>query len=348
MLRFATRTGPVVAGGAAAAGGGNDDRADGVGDQPADPAFRQRRQDPPRILPQSVSDVVDVLAIGEPIGLESLRRITDAEAVEEAETRGLINLNKVDGRVEVRVAHPLYGEVRRKRSPSTRIRRLRGLVAAELAASEDRDDVRVVVRRAALSLDSDLEPDAGLLVSAARGAVWLRDLALADRLADAAVRAGGGPESSFIRAYVLSSLSRGEEADAVLANVVASDLTDIDRARLTWLEARRHPGWRYLDHELAVAQAWLSASQGAVSEAVRATLSAAQTARANGQFAAEVMCLQTATQFGDSSSAGRLHQLCQIVEGPRARLAARFADAMQAGNARNSPLYQRLSSRWAI
>ena len=126
--------------------------------------------------PQSVSDVVDVLAIGEPIGLESLRRIADAEAVEEAETRGLINLNKVDGRVEVRVAHPLYGEVRRKRSPSTRIRRLRGLVAAELAASEDRDDVRVVVRRAALSLDSDLEPDAGLLVSAARGAVWLRDL----------------------------------------------------------------------------------------------------------------------------------------------------------------------------
>lgn len=237
MLRFATRTGPVVAGGAAAAGGGNDDRADGVGDQPADPAFRQRRQDPPRILPQSVSDVVDVLAIGEPIGLESLRRITDAEAVEEAETRGLINLNKVDGRVEVRVAHPLYGEVRRKRSPSTRIRRLRGLVAAELAASEDRDDVRVVVRRAALSLDSDLEPDAGLLVSAARGAVWLRDLALADRLADAAVRAGGGPESSFIRAYVLSSLSRGEEADAVLANVVASDLTDIDRARLLFLTA---------------------------------------------------------------------------------------------------------------
>jgi len=132
MLRFATRTGPVVAGGAAAAGGGNDDRAHGVGDQLADPAFRQRRQDPPRILSQSVSDVVDVLAIGEPIGLESLRRITDAEAVEEAETRGLINLNKVDGRVEVRVAHPLYGEVRRKRSPSTRIRRLRGLVAADL------------------------------------------------------------------------------------------------------------------------------------------------------------------------------------------------------------------------
>src|SRR5262249_4116051 len=188
-------------------------------------------------LPQSVSDVVDVLAVGEPIELESLRRITDAAAVEQAEARDLITLNKVDGRVEVRVAHPLYGEVRRKRAPSTRIRRLRGLVAAELVASADHDDVRVVVRRAALSLDSDLERNAGSLVSGARGAVWLGDLALADRLAGAAVRAGGGPEASFIRAHVLSSLSRGEEARVVLADVAADDLTDIDRARLLFRTA---------------------------------------------------------------------------------------------------------------
>ena len=119
-----------------------------------------------------------------------------------------------------------------------------------------------------------------------------------------------------------------------LAKVVASDLTDIDRARLTWLEARRHPGWRYLDHELAVAQAWLSASQGAVSEAVRATLSAAQTARANGQFAAEVMCLQTATQFAVTVPvpAGCTNFVRSWRDHGHA-FAARFADAMQAGNA---------------
>jgi len=34
------------------------------------------------------------------------------------------------------------------------------------------------------------------------------------------------------------------------------------------------------------------------------------------------MCLQTATQFGDRSTATRLHQLAAIVEGPRALLAA--------------------------
>src|SRR6478672_4109155 len=39
-----------------------------------------------------VGDVVDALAVGEPIELAALRRITDPEAVEEADTRGLISL----------------------------------------------------------------------------------------------------------------------------------------------------------------------------------------------------------------------------------------------------------------
>jgi hypothetical protein len=111
-------------------------------------------------LPPAVGDVVDTLAIGEPIELAALRRITDPAAVEDADTRGLITLDHHSTGIEVRVAHPLYGEVRRKRAAPTRLRRLRGLVAAELAAADDRDDIRVVVRRAALSLDSDLTPDA--------------------------------------------------------------------------------------------------------------------------------------------------------------------------------------------
>ena len=188
-------------------------------------------------LPRSVSDVVDALAIGEPIELATLRRITDPAAVEEADTRGLITLDPVAGGVEVRVAHPLYGEVRRRRAPSTRLRRLRGLVAGELAASDDRDDIRVVVRRATLSLDSDLTPDADLLVRAAYGAVWLADLTLADRLAEAAMRAGAGPETSFVRAHALSWLSRGQEAEAVLSEIRTSELTDADHARFAFLRA---------------------------------------------------------------------------------------------------------------
>jgi DNA-binding CsgD family transcriptional regulator len=499
-------------------------------------------------LPAPVADVIDALAVGEPIELAALTRITGPAAVEEADTRGLMTLETVAGAIEVRVAHPLYGEVRRERAAPTRLRRLRGLLAAELAASDDRDDVRLVVRRATLSLDSDLTPDADLLVRAAHGAVWLADLPLADRLAEAAIRAGAGPEANFVRAHALSWLSRGEEADTVLAELRTSELTEGDHARSAFLQASNmlwvladparakdliddaaratspeargyidafltvywfamdQPGlameaskdlaledlpavvdaeiawtlaaisadagrtteavaiadagytvatrsfdapqmrfniadahisalllsgrvsdavdvaervrqlaadlpgtahllgaavagraalgagrldtaclllehaavalsdsgydigWGYryhvplstalairgspreaaaalatldnlqrpfrsLDYERSLARAWLAAGQGAVSEGIAILLAAAERAGANGQFAAEVICLQTATQFGDRSGAPRLRELEAIVEGPRVGLAAWFAEALRDADA---------------
>jgi len=498
-------------------------------------------------LPAPVSDVVDVVAVGEPIDLARLRRIADPAAIEEADTRGLITLDPVVGGVEVRVAHPLYGEVRRRRAAPTRLRRLRGLVAAELAAVDDSDDIQVVVRRATLSLDSDLTPDTDLLVKAAHGAVWLADLPLADRLATAAIRAGAGPEPNFVRAHALSWSGRGEEADAVLAEIHTGELSDIERARCAFLRAsnmlwalgdparakeiiddasrttsaqarsyidafltvywfatdqpaaamdaskslamddlpavvgaeiawvlaaiaadagrtteavavadagyvtvarsfdaphmrfniadahvsalllagriadalelaervRRQAadlpggaqllgaavagcaalgagrldsagalleqaavglsathalGWGYryrvprvtalamsgstaeaaaalaaldtqrrpfrlLDFERSLARAWVAAGQGAVSEAITVLLSAAERAAAKGQFAVEVVCLQTATQFGDHSGSARLRELEGIVEGPRVGVAARFSAALAEGDA---------------
>ena len=188
-------------------------------------------------LPADVGDVLDTLAVGEPLTLGALQRITHPDAVEEADVRGLIRLDDVETGIEVRTAHPLYGEVRRNRTAPTRLRRMRGLVAAELGAADDGDDVRTVVRRAALTLDSDVELDASLLIRAARGAIHLADLPLADRLAKAAEQSGGGPEAHFLRAHALSWLGRGRDADDVLAEVPVGELTDEDRARLTYLRA---------------------------------------------------------------------------------------------------------------
>ncbi len=498
-------------------------------------------------LPAPVNDVVDALAVGEPIELAALRRITDPAAVEEADSRGLITLEPGLAGVQVRVAHPLYGEVRRSGAPPTKLRRLRGLVAAELAGSNERDDIQVVVRRATLSLDSDLAPDVELLVRAAYGAVWLADLPLADRLAEAAIQVKAGLEPNIVRAHALSWLGRGKEADAVLAEIDTGQLTAGDRARFAFFRASNllwalgdparakeiiddasrttppqahsyidafftvywfamdqpqtalqaskklafddlpavvgaeiawalatiaadaghataaggtaeagyiaatrsfdaphmtfniadshvsalvlagrigdaadlaarvqqqaadlpgaaqllgaavagraalaagdihsacmllelavvgmsgtHPlGWGYryripratalaargsidkaavelaaleevqrpfraLDYELSLARAWVAAAEGAVSKATAVLLSAAQRASDKGQFAAEVVCLQTATQFGDCSGALRLRELEGIVEGPRVSVAARFAEALRDGNA---------------
>jgi DNA-binding CsgD family transcriptional regulator len=108
--------------------------------------------------------------------------------------------------------------------------------------------------------------------------------------------------------------------------------TDEATAALDTLAKLRHPGWRHLDYEHSIARAWVIATLGAISEAIRTVLAAAETARANGQFAAEVLCLQTGTQFGERLCAHRLRELAAIVEGPRVRVAARFAAALEAGD----------------
>ncbi|RDH77071.1 helix-turn-helix transcriptional regulator [Mycolicibacterium moriokaense] len=500
-------------------------------------------------LPDAVGTVVDALAIGEPIELATLRRIVSAHAVEDADVRGLIRLDEIDERIEVRSAHPLYGEVRRRRAAPTRLRRLRGLLASELAAADEDGHVPALVRRGALTLDSDLEPDPPLLIGAAQGAIALGDLALADRLAGASVRAGGGPEAQFLRAHALSWLGRGREAEELLASIPVGGLTDEQRARFTYLRAsnllwaladpvrakgviddgaaavvqgpaRRsieavsavywfamdqpdaalaasrnlvldelapivgaemawalasihgdagrtaeavgaaeagyaiaircsdaphmrfniadahvgalvlagrigealevadsaggqaadlpgaahllgpaiagraalgtgrleeacalleqaagalaatghELGWGYrygvpratalamrgrvrdaaaaleeldelgrpfrlLNYEKALARASIAAGEGAVSEAVGMLRSAGQVACASGRFALEVMCLQAATQLGDGSCGARLRELEPMVEGPRVRLAARFAEALDSGHA---------------
>jgi DNA-binding CsgD family transcriptional regulator len=490
-------------------------------------------------LSQAVGTVVDVLAVGEPLDLRSLVRITDGPAVEEAERRGLICCEPAGRSVSVRLAHPLYGEVRRRRSAVTTLRRLRGLVAAELATSGRYDDVHAVVRRGALSVDSDLDPDVDLLLDAAHGAAWMLDLPLADRLAEAAIAAGGQAEASLIRAFVLSWLGEGYAAETVLADVHTTSLSDAERGRLVFLravnlfftladpdaaralveaespgqcsaqafrcvaaaalgapdtardlartfdagqlpdhlerrltawattvacgesgataeaaavaragypipvrafvviadahidalllagdtagaqsvaemmrgravasrlapfgqvalaatgqaalgagdlttacdslsaalsrvtswntatgfgfryrillttalamlgrsadaavaqaamEAERHPGRRHLDYACAIAHGWVTGTAGAVSEAISVVREAADIAGARGQLAAEVMCLQTATQFGDASTADRLRVLVGRVEGPRVGIALRFAEALHAGD----------------
>jgi DNA-binding CsgD family transcriptional regulator len=110
---------------------------------------------------------------------------------------------------------------------------------------------------------------------------------------------------------------RGPTGDA------AASLAALDKQRL----------FRSLDYERDLARAWLVAGQGAVTEAITIARSAAEKASGNGQFAVEVVCLQTATQFGDRTCALRLVALESIVEGPRVALAARFAVALRDGAA---------------
>ncbi|MGH3933926.1 MAG: hypothetical protein ACRDS1_02900 [Pseudonocardiaceae bacterium] len=182
-------------------------------------------------LSDAQRDVVEVLAFGEPLGVPLLAGLTDAVAVEQAEARGLIEVYPDGRRLQARLAHPLYGEVQRAQRGRLHARRLRGRIAQALAGTEGRR-AGDTLRRAVLTLDSDLQPDPVLLTHAARQATELGDLALAERVARAAVEAGGDFEPQFILGNALAWCGRGTEADIELAALGALARTDAQRTRV--------------------------------------------------------------------------------------------------------------------
>lgn len=180
-------------------------------------------------LSETQQRALELLAFGEPLGLAMLHRLVEPEAVEELEERGLISL-EVDGeRTELRLAHPIYGEVVRARIPALRARRLRGELAVALGATGGRrsgDDLR----RAVVALGGDSPLDAGTLLRAATQAVALTDAHLAERLFRAALDAGGGFEASIGLAQLLSWLMRPDEAEVELARATEVAADDVERA----------------------------------------------------------------------------------------------------------------------
>ncbi|MGW5153710.1 helix-turn-helix transcriptional regulator, partial [Rhodococcus koreensis] len=99
------------------------------------------------------------------------------------------------------------------------------------------------LRRAVLTLDADAalgaegEADPVLFTAAARRALELCDVALAARLAEAAVRAGGGFEPHFLLVYALCMGDRGEDAEHEAAALELSASTDEQRVQAALMRA---------------------------------------------------------------------------------------------------------------
>ncbi|MBY8872410.1 LuxR C-terminal-related transcriptional regulator [Micromonospora sp. PLK6-60] len=186
-------------------------------------------------LSSGVRTVVELVAFGEPLGLQLLNEAVEPTDVETAEERGLISVIQQDRRVNVRLAHPLYGEVLRRRCPVSRTRRLQARLAdlLEKAGKRRRDDLlRVAVWR----LDSGTAQDPALLLDAAVQAFTRYDVPLATRLARAALQADGGYDAAELLATILMFGDRPTEALGVL-DAVADEIPG-DGRRARWLTAR--------------------------------------------------------------------------------------------------------------
>jgi DNA-binding CsgD family transcriptional regulator len=211
-------------------------------------------------------EVVDFLAIGEPIGIEVLRALTSAPAIEAVEVNGLLDVRAEGDRVQVRLVHPLHGDALRANMPEARARAYRQSLADALEATSARRRADALVI-ATLRLDGGGSVDPALTLSAAREAFGRFDLAMCERLARIAWDAGASPEAAILLAEAADGQERysdairlykaalasatGDEQVLIAAKGVASvsfwGLRDVEAARVANEDglARLDPGvWR--------------------------------------------------------------------------------------------------------
>ncbi|WP_055399768.1 MULTISPECIES: LuxR family transcriptional regulator [unclassified Mycobacterium] len=232
--------------------------------------------------------VVDTLSQCEPLPVDLLCDLVSREDLVAAEAMGLVNVERTAGGLVARLAHPLYGELRRAGAGEMYLSKIRGRLATRLAQDGDAD-MQATVRRALLSLESDLDPQPELYLESARHAMSLLDLELADRLANAAAQAGA-PGAAGVRATNLVLLGRGEQAEEALRAITGGpggDAPDahywatLRAANLVWMLGRPADAAVILD---GLAEAAETPAQVAARLSVQACLDAVA---ARCQLAAE-------------------------------------------------------------
>lgn len=171
---------------------------------------------------------LEVLALGEPLGVSTLEQLSSPEAIEVLERKGLLRVYEEDRRLEAWLAHPLYGEVVRKRLGRLRARGvLRQLAdAVEAYGANRRGDL---LRIATWRLESGSARNAETLASAARQAYVALDYVLSRRLGEAAWNIERTVQSGHLLGLVLSELGLCAEAEPVLAAATELAVTDEDR-----------------------------------------------------------------------------------------------------------------------
>jgi DNA-binding CsgD family transcriptional regulator len=177
--------------------------------------------------------VLELAAVGEPLGQDELAQLADLAAVEGLERKGLLT-SRMDGRrIQVGLAHPVYGDVVRAGISALRERGIARSLAEviEAAGGRRREDT---LRLASLRLAGG-GGSAGLLTAGALAARARHDRALAERLARAAIAEGAGFDARFVAAEAAHSQGRPAQAERELAALAEDAASDADRVRVALL-----------------------------------------------------------------------------------------------------------------
>lgn len=219
--------------------------------------------------------LAELLAVGEPLGADMVQGLVCGVDLADEERRGMLVVEESGRRAEVRLAHPLFGEVVRARMPVLQRRRLQRLLAdaLETAGGKRRGDV---LRLATWRVESGSAADAGLLMRAAQRASQVFDPALAVRLARASVDLEPSFEASLLLGTSLRELGRFEAAAEVLDRLAD---TEVDGTAHQMLARERALVMFHGPGGLAAARQVLEQAEVSVADPVRRLLARADLAQ---------------------------------------------------------------------
>lgn len=187
-------------------------------------------------LDDATRTALEIVALGEPVPLAVVDAITGTSGVEELEHRGLAVVAMDGLRTDVRLAHPLHGDVVRVQLPELRRRRtLQSLARALEATGTHRTGDRM--RLALLRLDSGGSVDIDLLRAATREAYALYVGPVAERLAAAAHATEPSFESAQLLASILYERGNHAEQQRVLDDAERLAGDDMERAAVAGARA---------------------------------------------------------------------------------------------------------------
>jgi DNA-binding CsgD family transcriptional regulator/type II secretory pathway predicted ATPase ExeA/tetratricopeptide (TPR) repeat protein len=171
-----------------------------------------------------------LIALGEPLDLDTVERLGRHDAVARLERLGLATVTDsgLGQSLRVRLVHPLHGDVALGAIGELAKRDLLAALADDLAPRATTTEERL--RVANWSIDGGLDTDVDLLLDGARH-LWQRmSHQRAAELAGAAWRQLPSAESGLMYGYALGRTGYSEQAEEVLA--AAWDMAADDRSRL--------------------------------------------------------------------------------------------------------------------
>ena len=158
---------------------------------------------------------LELLAVGEPLRVGELASLTSFEALQSGEERGMLAVTGAADDADVRLGHPLYGDVIRAEMPVLRARAHR-MRLAEMIREREPLTPEDALRAARWLIEAGAEVPPELLLDAA-DAASIGDPALAAMLARRAAQAGGGLRAVRLLARAHTIRTQFGEAEAVLA-----------------------------------------------------------------------------------------------------------------------------------